>query len=410
MHWARKAVQWGTIALIILIPVSGLFRIDPVAGAFIVLDRQIWFSDFFIVVGLWMAISCSLILTYSALGNAFCGWSCPQNTLSEWANRMTQKWLGKKAEVSLEGEAIKVSQGKQKFLNWVFFLGLLVAMSLAVGLIPMFYFLPPSTILAFVTFQPNDLLPPSMYWIYTIFVLVILLDIGVIRHFFCRFMCIYGVWQHSFKTKETLHIVHDSSLGDECARCNFCVSSCITHIDPRQTETYDHCVNCGECIVACNQVRSARSGGASLLRFELGEREGKTVSRLSSLGSLMGRFKAAIPLALLGLGMFVWGIWNYQPYQFTAYKAETQKNKQILEYRVVVSNKRYQSAHLTVSIDGMPANSYRLENASLYFTTAGKKEAQITFNAMPKGLYSFRVKVVADDGWHDTFLVRHFVG
>jgi len=41
IHRARRAVQLGTLVLAILIPVSGLFRIDPVEGAFVVIDRQI---------------------------------------------------------------------------------------------------------------------------------------------------------------------------------------------------------------------------------------------------------------------------------------------------------------------------------------------------------------------------------
>ena len=34
-HWKRRGVQALTIALAVLIPVSGLLRIDPEAGAFV---------------------------------------------------------------------------------------------------------------------------------------------------------------------------------------------------------------------------------------------------------------------------------------------------------------------------------------------------------------------------------------
>ena len=53
-HWRRRALQGAILLLVVLIPITGLFRIDPVEGAFVVLGRQIWFSDFFIVVGLWL--------------------------------------------------------------------------------------------------------------------------------------------------------------------------------------------------------------------------------------------------------------------------------------------------------------------------------------------------------------------
>ena len=93
------------IILVVLIPASGLFRIDPEAGAFVVLDRQVWFSDFFLMTGLWIFLASCLVMLYSVAGTVICGWACPQNTLAEWANNMTRKLLGKRAEVSLNGEA-----------------------------------------------------------------------------------------------------------------------------------------------------------------------------------------------------------------------------------------------------------------------------------------------------------------
>ena len=45
LHWRRRAVQFGTLLIAVLIPLTGLLRIDVVAGAFLILDRQIWWSD-----------------------------------------------------------------------------------------------------------------------------------------------------------------------------------------------------------------------------------------------------------------------------------------------------------------------------------------------------------------------------
>src|SRR3990172_7166863 len=115
LQWRRRAMQAAMILIFILIPLSGLFRIDPAAGSFVILDRQVWFSDFFLVIGFWVAVASGLILMYSTVGTAFCGWACPQNTLSEWANRMTHKFLGKRADVRVDGEPMKVSLGKQKW-------------------------------------------------------------------------------------------------------------------------------------------------------------------------------------------------------------------------------------------------------------------------------------------------------
>ena len=74
-----------------------------------VLGWQIWFADFFLISGLWIMLASVLVALYSVAGTVFCGWACPQNTLAEWANHMTHKLLGKRAEVSLTGEAPKVA-------------------------------------------------------------------------------------------------------------------------------------------------------------------------------------------------------------------------------------------------------------------------------------------------------------
>ena len=97
---------------------------------------------------------------------------------------------------------------KNRPLNWLVLIALSAGVAAAVALIPLFYFYEPFLIWKFVTFQHDSGLAPSLHWIYTIFFLVILVDITMIRHFMCRFMCVYKVWQHTFKTKQTLHIAY----------------------------------------------------------------------------------------------------------------------------------------------------------------------------------------------------------
>src|SRR5450756_2875648 len=215
-HGRRRLVQAISFALAILVPATGLMRIDPSAGALVVLDRQIWFADFFLVAGLWIMLASALVILYSVAGTVFCGWVCPQNTLAEWANHMTHKLLGKRAEVSLNGDAPKVAAAKNKALNWTL-LGLsFLCAAMLVALLPLLYFYPPDVVWSFITLRTDPRLAGSLYWIYSVWVLIIFLDIAVLRLFWCRFACVYRVWQHSFKTKETLHVAYDASRADEC--------------------------------------------------------------------------------------------------------------------------------------------------------------------------------------------------
>lgn len=413
LHGRRRAVQIGTILLAILIPVSGLFRIDPVDGAFVVLDRQIWFSDFYIVVGLWLAISSLLVMTYSLVGTAFCGWSCPQNTLAEWANRMTHRLLGKRAEVSLDGKPVKVSSGKNKWFNWAILGGIFLVAAMAAALVPMFYFYSPELLWRFVTFQDDARLADSLHWIYTIFVLVLFVNIAFVRHFWCRFMCVYRVWQHSFKTRETLHIAYDDSHPDECARCNFCETSCFIGIDPRRTVVYDACINCGECITACSTVRGSRKTGNSLLRFEFGERKGAEKQEgtrgRGNVGSVMLRAPWATMLTLVGLVLFSWGLWSYDAYRHTVYRAETAQADQ-WDYRINVASKLYQPVDLGVRIEGLPDGSYRLESDSVEFASAGRQDVHLRIDGdLAPGLHPFLVHLDAPDGERRSFRVHHLV-
>lgn len=414
LHWQRRTVQLATLALAVLIPITGLFRIDPVAGAFTILDRQVWWADFFLVFGFWIMLAALMVTVYSFVGTAFCGWSCPQNTLSEWANQLTHKLLGRRAEViNLSNSAkMQVAAAKNKWTHWLLLGVILFAMACAVALIPLFYFYPPSAVWSFVTFSDDARLASSLHFIYFIFVLVILLDVAFIRHYWCRFMCVYKVWQHGFKTQQTLHIAYDATRSADCEGCNYCVSACFIDLDPRKTDMYDTCINCGECVTACNKMH-AKAGVPGLLKFAVGARSdgGKLRAALrTAVGSLSQRMRMTVPFALLGIGMFVWGLWSYQSYHLAVYQAHTYHGAQINDYRVAVSNKVSRPAHLAVSVDGLPDGSYSLASTDARFAGTGRVDINLHIApVLAPGIHTFLVRVRADDGWEKSYRVQHFV-
>jgi polyferredoxin len=406
LHWKRRAVQALTILLAVMIPASGLLRIDPEAAAFVVVDRQIWFSDFFLMSGLWITLASCLVLLYSSAGTVVCGWVCPQNTLSEWANNLTRKLLGKRAELSMDGEQPRVAAAKNKLINWLV-LGLsFLAVSMFFALIPLFYFYPPGMVWHFITFQQDEQLARSLHWIYAVCVIILFMDIAMIRHFWCRFACIYKVWQHSFKTRQTLHVAYDVSRAELCAKCNYCVTSCFIDLDPRKTEVYDSCINCGDCIDACNKLQ-ARQGMKGLLRFEMGERARAGAFRTAAV-SLFARAKWASLFTALGVCLFAWGLWTYKPYHLMVYRAETQQSRSIQDYRVAISNKLYRPAEFSVRVEGLPPESYQLSATDMQLAAAGR--GSVTLSVAPglkRGLYAIVVVVTAMDGWEEHFRIQH---
>lgn len=409
-HWKRRAVQIAILILLVLIPVSGLFRIDPENGALVVLGWQIWFSDFFLISGLWITLASALVGLYSVAGTVFCGWACPQNSLAEWANYMTRKMLGKRAEVSLNGDAPMVAAAKNKVLNWSVLGASFIGVAMLVALVPLLYFYPPDVVWSFISFRTDTRLAGSLYWIYFVWVLMILLDIAVLRHFWCRFACVYKVWQHSFKTKETLHVIYDQTRADECGKCNYCVTTCFIDLDPRKTEVFDSCINCGDCIDACNSLQ-AKKGAVGLLTFQLGQREStkKRTFRDNSI-SIWARFQWTAMFAALGIVMLSWGVWSYQPYHVAVGYLESAASKIGSEYRVEITSKRYRPTELTVGVEGLPPSAFSLTDTDVKLTTVGRISVGLTMSPeLKKGLYPFVVVVRSTDGWVGRFNAQHFV-
>jgi len=408
-HGRRRLVQAISFALVILIPASGLLRIDPGAGALVVLDRQIWFADFFLIAGLWIMLASALVMLYSVAGTVFCGWVCPQNILSEWANFVTRKLLGRRAKVEMDGSAPTVAATKNKALNWML-LGLaLLAAALVVGIVPLFYFYAPATIWSFVTWRTDPQLAGSLHYIYFVFVLIILLDVAFIRHFWCRFACVYRVWQHSFRTRETLHVSYDASRASACTKCSYCVSSCFIEIDPRKTAVYDSCINCGECVDACNRMHQKSSQGG-LLRFEFGETKEKAQQRLrfrDNATRLAARSKWMLALGAFGTALFVWGLYTWEPMHVVVYRAELQHQQSTLDYRIAITNKLYHTRQVSVRVEGLAAADYRLGTARIDLPPVGHESVMLSLSdRLPRGLHAFAVDVSAAD-WHVRFPIEH---
>ena len=184
-HWKRRATQIAALLLIVLIPLTGLFRIDLQAGNFVILERQIWWSDYSLMLGFWIMLATGAAMTYSTIGTVWCGWACPQNSLSEWTNMLTFKLLGKRASVSIESEKSRVAASKNKLGNWlVLALGVL-AISAVLGIIPFLYFYPPDAVWSLLTFRPDSRLPRFTYYLYLVVVFAVFLDIAMIRNVLC---------------------------------------------------------------------------------------------------------------------------------------------------------------------------------------------------------------------------------
>lgn len=407
VHRWRRISQWLVVVALVLIPITGLFRIDTMAGAFHMLDYQVSFSDIAIVMGFWMMMATGLIFLYSWAGSVFCGWICPQNTISEWANALTAKLLGRRALVmDVTGLQMQVARRKDKLLNKVVLFTSFLLISMLFAMVPLLYFFEPRVIWSFIRMHPVPL-AENLLWIYLVCVVMILIDVAAMRHLVCKYMCIYRVWQHSFKTQDTLHIAYDEARSDDCENCNYCVDSCFLDIDPKQAQVFDSCINCGDCVAACDELhsKSKKMTGAGLLSFKFGADGYKT----NGLGSFLGRGRAAMAGTLLGALIFVVGIMNYQPYTLVVDRAELLANTTNYDYRINVTNKRYKPAVMHFQVIGLDTDEYVLDAKAVMFQSAGRKDVLLHFSPkLKQGLHRVTVRASTDDGWQASFPLIYY--
>lgn len=309
-HWKRRALQIATIILIVLIPATGLFKIDLTTASFMVLDSQMRWSNIFFVFGLGIMIATAPIITYMTIGTVWCGWSCPQNTVSEWANNLTHRLLGKHANVDIDSEGLKVAAAKNKAVNWIALVLSFVAASLLLALIPFLFFYTPGEVWSFFTFSSASKISRFMQQLYIVVAFLVFLDIAVIRYFWCDYICLYRIGQRIFRTKDALHVKYDSTRSSECTKCNYCATTCITGIDPTDLKIDDSCINCGECIDACNRLHEKKGGGHGLLQFQFSEEKRADTLR-SYLAGMAAKFNWWVgSIFLVGCLMFLWGIFK----------------------------------------------------------------------------------------------------
>lgn len=267
----RRATQFAALLVLVLIPALGLFRIDLAAGALLVAGRVVSLRDFPVVAGLAIVAATAPLVMISSIGTLWCGWACPQNTVSELANNLTRRRLGARASVDVESAGLQVAPSKNRARNWLVLGTSFVLAALVLGIVPLFYFFPPGVVWSLVRFEESSQFAGFMLRLYLVSAALAFIDIALIRQFLCNYACLYRFGLLLFRNDNSLRLAYDARRADACAKCNYCRVACITKIDPTRLGRFDRCVNCGECIDACARLHAKDSPAqAGLLRFTSG--------------------------------------------------------------------------------------------------------------------------------------------
>jgi polyferredoxin len=392
----RHGVQWALLAAFVALPFTGLFRIDAAAGRFLVGGFQVWWDDFFIVFPFWAMMFFTMTAFYSNFGMIFCGWMCPQHTLSEWLNNLVRRLLGRRVLAGISPER-QAGRSKRKRLAlvgaWILFGAVVVALSALLTVVVLAYFYPPRALWDHFTGRQVSLYISVFSLLLGTFVLI---DLGLLRHFWCKYMCPYGLWQYMFHNRDTLQIRFDTARAEDCKRCTLCKDVCPVDLDPRQPEIYTRCINCGVCIDACDAYMGRFDKGP-ILSFGFGTRK-EALVRIETKRSRVLAPGVMLPLGAVALSacLFAYGIVTFQPVKLEVHQErgyQVASGGDGLRFTATILNKASSPRTLDLAVNGLPGNRVDLEPATV--NVAPGQSVKVTFTVRHAGLaydrpYRFR--------------------
>ncbi|HKJ04476.1 MAG TPA: 4Fe-4S dicluster domain-containing protein [Geopsychrobacteraceae bacterium] len=272
----RRTFQWITTLLLLLIPwVSiqnrGLLRIDLSSLSLHVFGEVLRIEELYLFLIFCLAFGIAFLLITMVFGRVWCGWACPQTTITDLA-----EWFSK--QVGLKTNNYRLQGGlAQKTLTHLFFL----ILSLLVGANLVWYFIAPQRFFA-------ELSKGSLHigaWVsWLTIALTIYLDLALIRRLMCRDFCPYGRFQTVLADQGTLALHLPAEESYRCIECDSCVNACPMGIDIR--EGYQvACINCGRCLDACRKIM-APGKQPGLIHYSFGT-EGHGVKTLLNPRTLL---------------------------------------------------------------------------------------------------------------------------
>lgn len=236
----RKGITWVTGTLYSL-AVGPVWITDPVIGVQAMLTTRA--VDLVLLLSLGVPLLITLVF-----GRVYCGWFCPQNTLSELVDRLAAK-LGLRRQVRSSSAVPRYA---------------VLAVVLAVTLGARF---PLVSLLS----APGILSVQTARYLYegtvglelALIGFIVAAELLLVRRAWCRFCCPVGGFLGLFRVRRTMKVAFSESPDAPCGRCNACADVCQLGLDPVGGDLYPQCHNCGDCVAACGEM----TGGKHPLAF-----------------------------------------------------------------------------------------------------------------------------------------------
>ncbi|MCL5960681.1 MAG: 4Fe-4S binding protein, partial [Chloroflexi bacterium] len=235
----RRITQLSSILVVMFLLLGGQFGLDLDAQSLRFFGNRIWTHETGIIL-LGLAIPFVFLAGLSLVfGRAFCGWLCPQTALCELAGRAQKMLVDSRGRGTAYRAVLTAVIGV-----------LALAIALSAGLALVSVLVSPQTLLRALSGEFTTSLLKGI----TVASLLVLVDVGLLRHTFCEWMCVFGWWQRLFGGPGAVRVAFATGRARECVRCSECKAVCFMRIDPRRKDLPGSCLNCGKCITACKRV------------------------------------------------------------------------------------------------------------------------------------------------------------
>jgi len=237
--------------------------IDLANRRFYMFGIEIWPQEFYFVAGLLIMAGIGLFLVTSAVGRAWCGYSCPQTVWTDLFQHI-DRFVDGDRNARLRLDAAPWTWGKvfRRGFKWSIYL----VIGFWTGGAWIMYFADAPTLTY--DFWHGEAAPVAYVTVAVLTLTTVTLG-GFMREQVCIYMCPWPRIQTALMDEKSLVVTYKDWRGEprgslkkaakapgsfgDCIDCTQCIQVCPTGIDIREGQQIG-CITCALCIDACDRV------------------------------------------------------------------------------------------------------------------------------------------------------------
>ena len=237
--------------------------VDLANRRFYMFGIEIWPHEFYFVAGLLIMAGIGLFVVTSAVGRAWCGYSCPQTVWTDLFQHIDRFVDGdRNARMRLDAAPWTANKVARRAFKWSIYLFI----GFWTGGAWIMYFADAPTLTR--DFWAGEAAPIAYITVAVLTLTTVVLG-GFMREQVCIYMCPWPRIQTAMMDEKSLLVTYKDWRGEprgslkkahqnpgqvgDCIDCHKCVAVCPTGWDIRKGPDIS-CITCGLCIDACDRV------------------------------------------------------------------------------------------------------------------------------------------------------------